>query len=107
MFPFSKVTQNKKNEALILTTLLRPKSWKKENKTKKEWNKQVFSLGSSSCVFGFLYFPDKVGHVTVSLDVRSKLTKMRDFFLFTPRVSLCYPQNFQYPLTKDLDIQNN
>ena len=67
---------------------------------------QVLSLGSSSCVFDFLYFPDKVGH-KVSLHVRSKLTKMRDFFLFTPRVSLWYPQNFQDPLTKDLDIQNS
>ena len=79
----------------------------KENKTKKEWNKQVLSLGSSSSVFGFLYFPDKVGHVTGSLHVRGKLTKMRDFFSFTPRDKLCYPQNFQYPVTKDLDIQNN
>ena len=50
------------------------------NKTKKNGIKQVLSLRSSSCVFGFLYFPDKVGYVTVSLDVSSKLTKMRDFF---------------------------
>ena len=69
---------------------------KERKQTKKEWNKQVLSLGSSSCVFGFLYFPDKVGHVTVSLHVRSKLTKMRDFFIYST-CQLMLPSELSIP----------
>ena len=77
-----------------------------ERKTKKEWNKQVLSLGSSFCVFGFLYFPDKVRHVTSSLQTRSKLTKMRDFFFFLLHVTAYATlRTFNSPLPRTLTFK--